>query len=102
MRKLAPADVFIQWKGTNVCLDFHCYKCDTFSHFDGDFAYYLRCPTCGQHYGMPSVVSLIAVDKPETSCIGEVDRHEISSASEVGWKPGPARSVVRYNGDPDT
>lgn len=94
----APADVFIQWKGTSVCLDFHCYKCDTFSHLDADFAYYLECPICGQHYGMPSVVSLIAVEKQDR-CVQMPERRDCSSAKAMGWRPGPARSVVSYNGD---
>ncbi len=98
MSDLAPADVFIQWKGTNVCLDFHCYQCDTFSHFDGDFAYFLKCPTCGQHYGMPSVVSLLAVPDRNEPCT-QVPDNDVSSARNAGWKPGPARSVVSYSGE---
>lgn len=94
----APADVFIQWKGTDVCLDFHCYKCDTFSHFDGDFCYYLRCPTCQQVYAMPSVVSLLAVDAPEGN-IEEADKSDITSAKESGWRPSTARAVVSYVGE---
>jgi hypothetical protein len=48
-----PSDpyVFIQWKGTDACLDFHC-RCGAFLHFDGDFAYNLRC-TCGIVWEMP-------------------------------------------------
>lgn len=43
---------FIQWKGTSVCLDFYC-DCGTQGHFDGDFAYQLRCPACGTVWEMP-------------------------------------------------
>ena len=39
---MAAADVFLQWKGTDVCLDFHCYNCQTFAHFDGFFASFLK------------------------------------------------------------
>lgn len=42
---------FIQWKGTNVCMDFHC-ACGASSHVDADFAYAVRCPGCGRLYEM--------------------------------------------------
>jgi hypothetical protein len=29
---------WIQWKGTDVCMDIHC-ECGTLSHIDGEFAY---------------------------------------------------------------
>ena len=31
-------DTFIQWKGTDVCMDFHC-KCGAHLHIDGMFVY---------------------------------------------------------------
>lgn len=46
---------FIQWKGTDVCMDFHC-QCGAFCHFDGDFAYLVRCQHCGVVWQMPSTV----------------------------------------------
>lgn len=46
---------YIQWKGTDVCMDFHC-ECGAFCHFDGDFAYVVKCPHCGSIWEMPSTV----------------------------------------------
>lgn len=46
--------VFVQWKGTDVCLDFHC-KCGADGHLDDAFAYYLRCSDCGRTYRMPAL-----------------------------------------------
>lgn len=43
---------FLQWKGTDACFDFHC-KCGAFCHFDGYFAYYVKCPHCQTVYQMP-------------------------------------------------
>lgn len=37
---------WIQWKGTDVCMDVHC-KCGEHSHLDAEFAYYIKCPKCG-------------------------------------------------------
>jgi hypothetical protein len=54
--KPAESDVtmFIQWKGTDVCLDFHC-PCGISSHFDGYFAYAVKCQ-CGAIYEMGTQV----------------------------------------------
>lgn len=43
---------FIQWKGTDVCMDFHC-DCGAHCHFDGDFAYAVKCPHCETIWEMP-------------------------------------------------
>lgn len=43
---------FIQWKGTDVCMDFHC-ECGVMGHFDGSFAYVVKCGACGQEWEMP-------------------------------------------------
>jgi hypothetical protein len=46
---------FIQWKGTDVCMDFHC-ECGAFCHFDGDFCYVVQCPHCNTKWEMPFMV----------------------------------------------
>ncbi len=43
---------FIQWKGTDVCMDFYC-ECGEHCHFDGYFAYTVKCPKCEQVWEMP-------------------------------------------------
>ena len=43
---------FLQWKGTDACFDFYC-KCGAYCHFDGYFAYYVKCPHCSTVYQMP-------------------------------------------------
>jgi hypothetical protein len=43
---------FVQWKGTDVCMDFRC-DCGADCHFDGDFAYFVRCPKCLTVWQMP-------------------------------------------------
>lgn len=44
---------FVQWKGTDVCMDFHC-ECGEHNHFDGYFAYVVKCAKCGQEWEMPT------------------------------------------------
>jgi hypothetical protein len=46
------ASVGVQWKGTDVCLDFVC-SCGQEGHFDGYGAYALKCPKCESVFEMP-------------------------------------------------
>jgi hypothetical protein len=46
---------FIQWKGTDVCMDFYC-DCGAHCHFDGSFAYTVKCPHCDEVWQMPHMV----------------------------------------------
>lgn len=54
----------IQWKGTDLCMDFICPDCGTNSHHDGFFLYTIECPTCGSKWKMPT-------DVPITRVVGE-------------------------------
>ena len=47
----------IQWKGTDVCLDLPC-ECGAQLHFDGYFAYHIRCAHCGAVWKLPTRVPL--------------------------------------------
>lgn len=55
------AKTFIQWKGTDVCIDFYC-DCGRHTHFDGYFAYSVRCP-CGQIYELGTRVRVRKVEE---------------------------------------
>lgn len=62
----SDASMFIQWKGTDVCLDFHC-RCGSDTHLDGDFAYYVQCPACDTVYEMGTqVIAKVVVGQPPT------------------------------------
>ena len=50
--KIPKPHAFVQWKGTDVCMDFHC-ECGAHCHFDGDFAYTVKCPHCDAVWEMP-------------------------------------------------
>lgn len=55
---------WIQWKGTKVCMDFHC-SCGNEAHIDDEFVYYIKCDVCGQSYmanGHIEMVPLTAVE----------------------------------------
>lgn len=57
----SDAYCFIQWKGTDLCMDLNC-PCGHSGHIDGDFVYYVRCPECGSVYQMGTQVILKKVD----------------------------------------
>lgn len=49
---------WIQWKGTDVCIDLHC-ACGHHGHFDGEFFYYYECPACHAKYAVGRNIALI-------------------------------------------
>lgn len=57
---------WIQWKGTEVCIDLHC-KCGYLGHFDGYFFFYYRCPKCQQVYSVGQNVILHPLTDKEAS-----------------------------------
>lgn len=61
---------FIQWKGTDLCMDFHC-ECGTHNHYDGYFAYHVKCKGCGQVYKMDTKVLMEKVNTSEDICMLE-------------------------------
>lgn len=71
-KKIGEPHAFIQWKGTDVCMDIHC-ACGHQSHFDGEFAYRVKCPKCGQVYSCNGHIELIALsqNRKETGQVHE-------------------------------
>lgn len=55
---------WIQWKGTDVCIDIHC-KCGHHGHVDTDFFYHYVCPKCGTKYSVGQNVKLIELTPEE-------------------------------------
>lgn len=54
---MGAGKTFIQYKGTDLCMDFYCPDCGEHSHFDGMFAYAVKCGACGAEFKMPEDVS---------------------------------------------
>lgn len=67
----SDADMFIQWKGTNLCMDFHC-PCGVDGHVDADFAYNVQCHGCGAVYEMGTQVITRRVTEPTGSVVETV------------------------------
>ena len=58
----SDAEMFIQWKGTDLCVDLDC-ACGGGGHYDGYGAYYLRCPDCEAVYCLGTQVILKRVEE---------------------------------------
>ena len=54
-------NVFIQYKGTEICADFTCPNCKEQEHIDGDFCYSWKCPNCNKVYNLSSYIELFEV-----------------------------------------
>lgn len=52
---------WIQWKGTDVCMDVRC-ECGVLTHIDDTFCYYIRCGACGRTYECGGHIKLFPVD----------------------------------------
>ena len=59
---------WIQWKGTDVCMDVYC-QCGHHSHIDADFVYYVKCPSCGAVYMCNGHIELIKIDEEPERCV---------------------------------
>ena len=64
---------WIQWKGTNVCVDIECV-CGGSFHFDGDFMYHVLCPKCERVYECDGHIKLHELKfKPENTILLEAN-----------------------------
>lgn len=64
---------WVQWKGTNVCMDVHC-ACGAHTHIDAEFCYHIKCSACGQVYEVGGNVKLYPLDfEPENTKVTEAD-----------------------------
>ena len=70
---------WIQWKGTDVCMDVYC-ECGAQFHIDHDFAYYVKCCACGTIYEVGGHVKLYKIDFVPENCVQVDLEQEIESA----------------------
>jgi hypothetical protein len=59
---------WIQWKGTDVCMDFWC-SCGHQGHIDRDFTYFIRCDGCGQVYAANGHIEMVPLTAAETATL---------------------------------
>lgn len=72
----AVSHCWIQWKGSEICMDVHC-ACGFFGHFDGYDAYHIKCPKCSQVYECDGHITLHPIDfQPERTKLLEKEDDE--------------------------
>ncbi len=59
---------WIQWKGTQVCIDLYC-KCGYPGHVDTEFFYHYECPKCNQKYAVGQNVKLIPLNEEQVKYV---------------------------------
>jgi hypothetical protein len=57
---------YIQWKGTDACLDLHC-KCGQHDHIDADFTYYWECSACKTVYALSSFIRVVEMSPEQAA-----------------------------------
>lgn len=62
---------WIQWKGTNVCMDVHC-GCGHHGHVDDEFAYFYLC-RCGRGYAIGGTVTLYPLTPEQVASVAARD-----------------------------
>jgi len=85
--KMVPEEApsgWIQWKGTNICIDIHC-KCGYHSHFDGSFMYYFKCPNCQILYAPQQTIAMHELPKEH---VDFVKKHSPNVIQTVDLEPG--------------
>lgn len=77
---------FIQYKNTELCMDFNCTECGSSNHYDAAFAHLIKCGGCSAVFQMPTDVPLRLVTAR-------------SPATFDGWTP--VEPTEWNNGDED-
>lgn len=59
---------WIQWKGTDVCIDIHCV-CGAHLHLDVDFLYNVQCAHCKKYFQLNPHIELIELKEEPKGCL---------------------------------
>lgn len=59
---------WVQWKGTDVCMDVHC-SCGHHGHVDCMFFYHYECPECHAKYAVGQNVKLIPLTDEQAKSV---------------------------------
>ena len=71
---------WIQWKGTDVCVDLHC-MCGNMEHFDGYFFYFYECSECKRVYAVGENILLIELNEEQKKYVED----ETCSGIKTCW-----------------
>lgn len=78
---------FIQWKGTNICVDFEC-PCGRSAHMDTYFLYAVVCPDCGRRWELDPTLLVREVHEGEECQLDPIELEDVHDAEAM--TPGNA------------
>lgn len=55
---------YIQWKGTDLCMDFDC-SCGNSFHIDEYFCYVIKCLACGKSWKLDDKVKVTPIESED-------------------------------------
>jgi hypothetical protein len=61
---------WIQWKGTDVCVDIRCV-CGSTAHIDASFFYHWACLECGRKYALSAYVAMIELTPEQAKFVDD-------------------------------
>lgn len=77
----------IQWKGTNICVDFEC-PCGRSAHMDTYFLYAVVCPDCGRRWELDPTLLVREVLEGEECQLDPIELEDVHDAEAM--TPGNA------------
>lgn len=75
IRNMERPKAFIQWKGTEVCMDVYC-PCGEQFHIDDMFVYAVQCPYCEKRLELSCMIELRVMPEEEVWDGCEIRRGE--------------------------
>jgi uncharacterized protein YjbI with pentapeptide repeats len=71
-KKLRPTwNTNVQWKGTDLCMDFYCPECWHRSHFDGISFGFIRCYKCDTNFQLKTEIKFTETKTYGVALVGE-------------------------------
>lgn len=77
---------WVQWKGTDVCIDLYC-KCGVHEHYDGKCLHYYECWSCGAKYAIGLNIKLIPLTENQSKYVAKnLGGFMVCENEEGTWK----------------
>lgn len=83
---------WIQWKGTDVCVDLYC-ECGAHGHIDGYFLYHYECLGCGRKYALSANVKLIEMTPEQAKFVNDGGGCAFQSDPDTKEEPEQSRTT---------
>lgn len=89
---------WIQWKGTDVCMDIRC-ECGDLTHVDGDFTYVIQCGSCGKKYFVNGHIQLIPIEFEDGWRVTISEQHDKLLVLKGGFMDYTVKFDIYFDGE---